>query len=142
MILFRKIDHGKDLYALFKDRFQNCSLIYGETKTEIRDDIRKYTETTTDSRIIASFKTFATGINIRNLHHIIIASPLKSQILLIQAIGRALRIGDEKTEADVWDLGDDLSIGVYQNHAYRHFISRLELYTKEQFKVKHRRIQL
>ena len=45
--------------------------------------------------IVASLGTFSTGINIRNLHNIIFASPSKSQVKVLQSIGRGLRKSDD-----------------------------------------------
>ena len=52
--------------------------------------------------------TFSTGINIRNLHNIIFASPSKSQIRVLQSIGRSLRKSDDGREAKLYDIADDL----------------------------------
>ena len=41
--------------------------------------------------IVASYGTFSTGINIKNLHNIIFASPSKSRIRNLQSIGRGLQ---------------------------------------------------
>ena len=48
----------------------------------------------TTAIIVASYGTFSTGINIRNLHNIIFASPSKSRIRNLQSIGRGLRLKD------------------------------------------------
>ena len=42
------------------------------------------------------YGTFSTGINLRNLHSIILASPSKSRIRVLQSIGRGLRITNDK----------------------------------------------
>jgi superfamily II DNA or RNA helicase len=142
LVLFKKISHGKMLFEEFKKTHKNVHLVYGDIDTDIRDEIRALTEQSKDAIIVASYRTFGTGINIRNLHHVILAAPIKSKILLIQSIGRSLRLGNEKTKAYVHDIGDNISIGQYQNHTYRHFIGRLELYTKEQFTYKLFRVDI
>lgn len=142
LILFKSIEHGKALHAMLSESFSNVHLVYGEIDTDIRDEIRGLTERSKDAIIVASYKTFSTGINIRNLHHVILGAAIKAKITLIQAIGRALRLGDGKTKAYVHDIGDNLSIGTYQNHTYRHFLIRLELYVKEQFKCKNVKVQI
>ena len=47
--------------------------------------------------IVASYGTFSTGINIRNLHNVIFSSPSKSRIRVLQSVGRGLRKGSEKS---------------------------------------------
>ena len=52
---------------------------------------------------------FPQGINIRNLHNIIFASPAKSQIRVLQSIGRGLRKSDDGRETTLYDISDDIS---------------------------------
>ena len=61
-----------------------------------------------DAIIVASYGTFSTGINIKNLHNVIFASPSKSRIRNLQSIGRVLRKGKSKVKAK-HDIADDLS---------------------------------
>lgn len=142
MVLFKKVSHGKAMYEHFKSIYPNVHIVYGDIATDERNDIRALTELSNDAIIVASYKTFGTGISIINLPHVILAAPIKSKITLIQAIGRALRRGGEKTNAYVHDIGDNISVGQYVNHAYRHFVGRLELYAKEQLPFKLLRVQL
>ncbi len=142
MILFKKVSHGKAIYEHLKKLYPNVHLVYGDVDTDVRDQIRALTEMSKDAIIVASFKTFGTGINIVNLSHVILAASIKSKITLIQAIGRALRRGGDKVKAYVHDIGDNMSIGVYTNHSYRHFVGRLELYAKEQYPFKVIKVQL
>lgn len=83
--------------------------------------------------IIGSTGTMSTGINIKNLHNIIFASPTKSKIKTLQSIGRALRIGDSD-KAVLYDIVDDFSYKSSKNYALKHFLSRVEIYNSEKFK--------
>ena len=89
-----------------------------------------------DAIIVASYGTFSTGINIRNLHNILFASPSKSRIRNLQSIGRGLRVGDNKTEATLFDISDDFRIGKFTNYTLKHFIERLKIYDEEKFVYK------
>lgn len=142
LLLFKGVEHGKLLYDMFKKTHENVHIVYGEIDVEVREEIRRLTEKSKNTIIIASYKTFSTGINIRNLHHVILCASIKSKITLIQSIGRALRLGDDKVEADVHDIGDNLCIGTYVNHTWRHFMYRLEQYTEEQFPYKLIKVKL
>lgn len=142
MILFKKVSHGKAIYEHLKSIYPNVHLVYGEINVDVRNQIRALTEASNDAIIVASFKTFGTGISIINLAHVILAAPIKSKITLIQAIGRALRKGENKSKAYVHDIGDNMSVGQYINTTYRHFVGRLELYAKEQLPFKLIRVNL
>ena len=50
--------------------------------------IRKIVEKEKDSLVIASYGTFSTGINIRNINNVVFASPSKSRVRVLQSIGR------------------------------------------------------
>ena len=49
--------------------------------------------------IIASYGTFSTGVNIRNLHNIVFSSPSKSRIRNLQSIGRGLRMSSDSKKS-------------------------------------------
>ena len=82
---------------------------------------------------MASYGTFSTGINIRNLHNIIFSSPSKSRIRNLQSIGRGLRIGDNKTSATLYDISDDLTYKDKKNFTLTHFQERINIYNEEGF---------
>jgi superfamily II DNA or RNA helicase len=77
--------------------------------------------------------TFSTGINIRNLHNIIFASPSKSQIKVLQSIGRGLRKSDDGSTTKLFDLADDLHWKERKNFTLLHCFERVKIYKKEQF---------
>ncbi len=94
------------------------------------------TEKENDAIIIASYGTFSTGINIRNLHNIVFASPSKSRIRNLQSIGRGLRKGDSKTSCNLFDVGDDISWKSKKNYTLGHMVERVKIYNEEGFKYK------
>ena len=77
--------------------------------------------------------TFSTGINIRNLHNIIFASPSKSQIRVLQSIGRGLRKADNNQGTKVFDIADDLHWKSSRNYTLDHAGERIRIYSKEKF---------
>ena len=60
--------------------------VHGGVDAEERELIREITEREIDAIIIASYGTFSTGINIKNLHNIVFASPSKSRIETSRAL--------------------------------------------------------
>ena len=110
--------------------------VSGNVETEDREAIRKIVESQKDAIIVASLGTFSTGINIRNLHNIIFASPSKSQIKVLQSIGRGLRKSDDGSTTQLFDIADDLHWKQAKNFTLRHSEERVKIYSKEEFKYK------
>jgi superfamily II DNA or RNA helicase len=141
LILYQYVDkHGKILYDMISNTKnigdRKVFFVYGKTDTETREEVRRITEDENDAIIVASYGTFSTGINIRNLHNIIFASPSKSRVRNLQSIGRGLRIGDNKTEAVLYDIADDLRYKNHMNFTLKHFVERTKIYNEEKFTYK------
>ena len=60
--------------------------------------------------LFATYSLVAEGLDIPILENLIMASPVKDERLVVQAIGRCQRPSDGKTIANVYDLVDDVSI--------------------------------
>lgn len=146
LVLFQYVEkHGQVLYDLINNKVgdnRHVFFVHGGTDTQQREMVRSITEKEKDAIIIASYGTFSTGINIRNLHNVIFASPSKSRIRNLQSIGRGLRKGDNKTECKLFDIGDDLSWKSRKNYTLNHMIERIKIYNEESFKYKLIRIKL
>ena len=139
LVLFNLVEkHGKILHKLIEEKAGNRHVffVYGGTDVEVREEVRAITEKQNDAIIVASYGTFSTGINIRNLHNIVFASPSKSRVRNLQSIGRGLRIGENKEEAVLYDIVDDFRIGKFANFTLKHFAERLKIYDEEKFKYK------
>ena len=96
----------------------------------------------TNSTTIASYGTFSTGINIRNIHNIVLASPSKSKIRVLQSIGRGLRRSTSKSTILVFDIADDMSYRERRNFTLNHFLERLNIYNEEQFQYEISKVKL
>ena len=128
--------HGKVLRDLIQDKLkkgQRLFYVSGETKTSDREQIRNIVENQKNSIILASLGTFSTGINIKNIHNIIFASPSKSQIRVLQSIGRGLRKSDDGSDTILYDIADDLHVGGKKNFTLLHSGERIKIYTNEKF---------
>ncbi len=104
--------------------------------------LRAITEKERSAIIVASYGTFSTGINIRNLHNIVFSSPSKSRIRVLQSIGRGLRTSSTKTSTVVFDIADDLSHGHWTNFTYNHFQERINIYNEEEFNYQIDKVKL
>ena len=137
LCLFQLVEkHGKQLYEMIRNKADNkrkVFFIHGGVETDVREQIRAITEKSDNAIIVASYGTFSTGINIRNLHNIVFGSPSKSRIRNLQSIGRGLRIGDNKTNATLYDIADDLTHRETKNYTLNHFQERIKLYNEENF---------
>ena len=146
LVLFQYVDkHGKILKSLIDQKVgadRKVFFVSGETDVDIREDVRKIVESETNAIIVASFGTFSTGINIRNLHNIIFASPSKSRIRNLQSIGRGLRKSDTKDSAQLFDIADDMRYKKHENYTLKHFAERIKIYTEEKFSFKVYKIEL
>ena len=146
LLLYQYVDkHGKILYDMISKRISDDRKVFfisGDVDAEIREETRKIVENEQKSIIVASFGTFSTGTNIRNLHNIIFASPSKSRIRNLQSIGRGLRKSDTKSNAVLFDIADDLRYKKHDNYTLKHFALRLKIYSEEQFKFKIFKISL
>ena len=137
LILFQLVEkHGKNLHQIIQDKAEEnrkIFYIYGGVETEEREKARAIVENESDAIIVASYGTFSTGINIKNLHNIIFASPSKSRIRNLQSIGRGLRLGDNKVNATLYDISDDLIYKSKENYTLKHFQERINIYNEEEF---------
>ena len=137
LILYSRVEtHGEVLYNLINNKVDNgrkVFFIHGGVDAENRESVREITEEETNAIVVASYGTFSTGINIKNLHNLIFASPSKSRIRNLQSIGRVLRKGNSKTKAKLYDIADDLTTSSGKNYTLNHFIERVKIYVQEQF---------
>ena len=145
LCLFQFVEkHGEPLYKLIKDKYKDRKVffVYGGVNTDIREQIREIVEKEDGAIIVASYGTFSTGINIRNISNIVFASPSKSKIRVLQSLGRGLRLGDKSRSLKVFDISDDLSIDSKLNFTLRHFKERINIYSEQKFDYKIDRIKL
>ena len=137
LVLFSRVEgHGQPLYDLInssKVDDRHVFFIHGGVETEERERVREITEKESNAIIVASYGTFSTGINIRNLHNVVFASPSKSRIRNLQSIGRVLRKGENKVKATLYDIADDISYKSRKNYTLNHLIERIKIYNEENF---------
>ncbi len=139
LLLFNYVEkHGQVLHDMIKAKSPDREIyfIHGGVDGEYRNEIREKVEQSEGAIIVASYGTFSTGINIKNLHNIVFASPSKSRIRNLQSIGRGLRKSDSKTSATLYDIADDLVWKTWKNHTIKHFVERIKIYSEEKFDYK------
>jgi superfamily II DNA or RNA helicase len=137
LILFSRVEgHGRPLYELINNSAtddRKVFFIHGGVDVDDREEVREITEKENNAIIVASYGTFSTGINIKNLHNVIFASPSKSRIRNLQSIGRVLRKGNNKTKATLYDIADDITYKSKRNYTLNHLVERIKIYSEENF---------
>ena len=148
LILFSHTQHGKDLYLeimkkLFPDvRVENKDItgkysfdfqknyhvyfINGEDDAKVREKTRLILENDSGAILVSNYSILGTGVNIKNLHNMIFASPLKAYTTVTQSIGRGIRKHDSKSKFTVFDLVDNLGTRKYSGTFYKQYQHRLK----------------
>jgi superfamily II DNA or RNA helicase len=135
LVLFNYVErHGVPLYEMINSHTDKpVHFVHGGVDVKDREDIRLLTEKSDNAIIVASYGTFSTGINIKRLHNVIFASPSKSRVRNLQSIGRVLRKGENKSQATLYDIADDISTDRGNNYTLNHLMERVKVYNEEKF---------
>lgn len=135
LILYAYVEkHGAILHEMIGEKTnRKVFFVHGGVKGDVREEIRAIVEKETDAMIIASYGTYSTGINIKNLHNVIFASPTKSRIRTLQSIGRGLRVSETKDSCILFDIADNLTYNKKKNYTLNHLIERVRMYSAEGF---------
>jgi len=137
LILYSRVEtHGQPLYENINNSVPNgrkVFYVHGGVAASEREEIREITEKESNAIIIASYGVFSTGVNIKNLHNVVFASPSKSRIRNLQSIGRVLRKSQTKDKAMLYDIADDCTYNSRKNYTLNHLIERIKIYNEERF---------
>lgn len=132
LVLFSDVKngYGKAIHESIFEWNPRTYYIDGEVESEVRDEYKNDMERENDVVIVASFGTFSTGIDLKNVHHIIFAESTKAEITIRQSIGRGMRKLAEKNKVIIWDLIDDL-----KGYSVKHSKERERIYADQEFEV-------
>ena len=133
------------LYNLIKDGAadeRQIFYVHGGVDGEEREEVRSIVDREKNAIIVASYGTFSTGINIKNLHNVIFASPSKSRIRNLQSIGRVLRKGKNKNKAMLYDIADNITVKNKRNYTLNHLVERVKIYNEENFNYEIEKVYL
>ncbi len=150
IILADRLEHLDSITKYIEENVDDKYTLYvinGSVKADDRELIRKKIETEDNVILVATYGTVSTGINIKRIHNVILASSSKSEIRVLQSIGRGLRTHDNKEGVIIFDLIDDFSYenrngGLVKNHVYRHWDERYKYYTEQEFPVYKKNVNL
>lgn len=137
LVLTDRLQHVQILSEYLKGTNKKVVLINGTVSGENREKIREFTENNENVVIIGTYGTISTGTNIKNLQNIIFATSGKTQIKLLQSIGRGLRKDGKDNKLNVIDITDDFNMdNPNKDYFIQHFRERLKIYVKEEFDYK------
>ena len=145
LVMVNYLNHGFTLEEYLKkwnesmpqEKKKQIYFIRGEVDTDTREEVKKLMEKENDVICIAITKIFSTGINIKNLHNIVLAAGGKSSVTVVQSIGRGLRLHPDKKELNIWDV-----IDTNYKYSMKHAEARQKIYEKEKIATKVRNINL
>ena len=127
LILTKSLDHGRaldDSFAGLQSEFLEGACSVGERYQSI-SRFRNHGE----GSILIGTRILQTGINIEEITHFINARGMKSEIATIQALGRALRVSDNKDKVYIYDFIDK------EKYLSQHSRERVKHYKKEGHEV-------
>ena len=146
LLLFHTIDNGQKIYQKLKDELPNKEFFYidGEISGRKREVIKKEMEITGDKVrvLVASFGTLSTGVSINAIFNVIFTDSFKSEQIIIQSIGRGLRLHTDKEKVNIFDLVDIFDPNDLNNILYKHYLERKGFYIKRKYPYKEIKINL
>lgn len=111
LIFCVNVEHMQTICSLFRANGVNAQYVSGETKNSERDKI------TSDFKIgkipvLINCGVFTEGTDIPNIDCIFLLRPTRSKPLLVQMVGRGLRVANGKNKLLVVDFVDNKSVGI------------------------------
>lgn len=139
LILVNKLGHVdliKNYLDSFIDKKYSIHVITGKVKGKKRDSIISTLESSGNNILVATYGTMSTGVNVRRLHNVFLASNAKKKYRVLQALGRGVRKHEDKEVMVLFDIVDDLRHvtkggNIKLNYSYKQYLARRELYDKQ-----------
>jgi superfamily II DNA or RNA helicase len=100
---------------------ENCpnriiEIITGATSDKERERIKNLMEERDDIVLIGTSSCIATGVSIKNIHHIIFVEGGKGRTRIMQSTGRGLRLHPKKEFLNIFDFQDMMPNCSFKNH--------------------------
>lgn len=105
------VAHCKSLFELFQEKGINAQYVTGKTRLSERDDIvSDFKEGRIE--VLMNCGIFTEGTDLPNVDCILLCRPTKSRSLLVQMIGRGLRLHHNKEHCQIIDFVSSSKVGV------------------------------
>lgn len=147
LVLFHRIVYGKKIYKYLKENAKNKRVYYidGSIDKDVRKEITDRMDRFDDVILVASYATLSTGVSVNHIYNVVFTESFKSPFVIIQSIGRSLRLKDKndasKNHATIIDLVDDFRYDKYVNYLYKHGLERMRMYKDQQYPVTIKKIK-
>lgn len=147
VILFNFKDHLHEFYEMMKEKHPEYKylVVEGDVAIDDRDDISLEMERGPGHVLIATYGCMKQGVNIKLLHNLVLAEPMKSAYTIVQSLGRVVRKHPDKKLATTYDIVDDATYytnprnggpGTRQyNYMMRHYYERVKYYAAEDLPI-------
>lgn len=147
VILFNFKDHLHEFFEMMKVKHPDYTyhVVEGDVEIDERDDISVAMEKCTGNVLIATYGCMKQGVNIKLLHNLIMAEPMKSAYTIVQSLGRIVRKHPDKKLATAYDLVDDATYfttprgggpGTRKyNYMVKHYYERVKYYANEDLPI-------
>lgn len=144
LVLFHNEEYGIKIFDYLEKRNPDkvFHFINGGVSNKKRTPIKHDMENTDKVRVlVASFGTLSTGVSIDAITNIIFCQSFKKEQVIVQSIGRALRLKEGKKKAYIFDLVDIFNqdnynrdkFKLFQNILYNHWLKRNKIYVEEEY---------
>lgn len=123
------ISERVDQLHYLDSKISSSVCIDGKTPKKKREQMVEEFKNGKHKVLLASYSLVAEGFDVPMLENLIMASPVKDERLVIQAIGRCQRPHKDKKIANIYDLVDNVSM------LERFFTKRKSVYKKEGWRI-------
>lgn len=133
LVMAKRVEYIEELYKMTFEKNKNVYFIHGQIsmkeRTKVIDHVKKH-----GGIIICNVGIMGTGINIPNVTTVVFANPLKSDILLLQSIGRSIRLFEGKETAVIYDIIDKIPVkNKSENMTFHWLEDKTALYDSKHF---------
>jgi superfamily II DNA or RNA helicase len=123
LILVDRVQTGEMLQSLIPDSI----FVSGKMKSKDRKEEYKEVQEVDGKVIIATYGVASTGINIVRIFNLVLFEAGKSFVRVIQSIGRGIRVAQDKTHLEVYDICSNCKF------SKRHLTKRKKIYDEAQY---------
>lgn len=123
LVLVDRISAGDIIQELVPD----STFVKGNVKLEQRKTAYDEINTGVNQVLIATYGVAAVGINIPNIHNVVLVEPGKSFVRVIQSIGRGIRKTKDKDFVQIWDISSTCKF------SKRHLSKRKSYYAEVEY---------
>lgn len=137
LLLVNEIAHLGEVEKYVSENLPKYKIyvITGEVDVDEREAIRQVMESEGNVILLATYGTMSAGVSITNLEHVILFRSFRSEIRVLQSIGRGLRLREGKATTIIWDIVDYLPLdevedGGNEKTHYNHSFNQWNVYDK------------